>query len=125
MSAWASEVGLTLGQVAVNAKSNEITAIPELLELLDLRDKIVTIDAAGCQKAIAADIVDQGGDYVLAVKDNQPTLHAEIQAAFASVTDTPGSATLVYTTGEEGHGRQEQRTVRVLQGKRTSILGKT
>ena len=62
VSAWASEKGLTLGQVAVDAKSNEITAIPQLLELLDLQDKIVTIDAAGCQKDIAQAIVEQGGD---------------------------------------------------------------
>jgi hypothetical protein len=62
VSAWASQHGLTLGQVAVDAKSNEITAIPQLLELLDLRDKVVTIDAAGCQKDIAAPIVAGGGD---------------------------------------------------------------
>jgi predicted transposase YbfD/YdcC len=114
VSAWAGQVGLTLGQVAVDAKSNEITAIPELLELLDLRDQIVTIDAAGCQKDIAAAIVDQGGDYVLAVQDNHPTLHAEIQAAFASAAATPPAARQVYTTEESGHGRHERRTVRVL-----------
>ena len=76
VSAWAGQTGITLGQVAVDAKSNEITAMPELLELLDLRDKIVTTDAMGCQKAIAETIVAGGGDYILAVKDNQPTLHA-------------------------------------------------
>ncbi len=68
VSAWAGAAGLTLGQVAVDAKSNEITAIPQLLELLDLQDKIVTIDAMGCQKEIATAIRAQGGDYVLAVK---------------------------------------------------------
>ncbi len=114
VSAWASEAGLTLGQVAVEDKSNEITAIPLLLELLDLRDKIVTIDAAGCQKEIAATIVAGEGDYVLAAKDNQPTLVMEIQAAFAKVEGTPLPARQEYTTEEKGHGRQEQRTVRVL-----------
>jgi predicted transposase YbfD/YdcC len=114
VSAWASQTGLTLGQVAVEAKSNEITAIPQLLELLDVRDKIVTIDAAGCQKDIAAAIIEGGGDYVLAVKDNQPTLHADIQAAFAKADTTPLPRRQKYTTEEKGHGRQEQRTVRVL-----------
>lgn len=114
VSAWASQAGLTLGQVAVDAKSNEITAIPPLLELLDLKKKVVTIDAAGCQKDIAAAIVAGGGDYVLAVKDNQPTLHAEIKAAFATVEATPPATFQVYTTAEKGHGRQERRTVRVL-----------
>jgi len=83
VSAWAGQSGITLGQGAVAAKSNEITALPELLNLLDLHEKIVTIDAMGCQKAIVETIVEGGGDYLLAVKDNQPTLHAEIQAAFA------------------------------------------
>ncbi|HWU37482.1 MAG TPA: ISAs1 family transposase [Candidatus Acidoferrum sp.] len=114
VSAWASQAGLTLGQVAVETKSNEITAIPHLLELLDLQEKIVTIDAAGCQKDIAAAIVAGGGDYVLAVKDNQPTLHAEIQAAFAEVETEPLPRRREYATEEKGHGRLEQRTVRVL-----------
>src|SRR6266581_8939267 len=77
VSACASQAGLTLGQVAVDAKSNEITAIPQLLELLDLHEKIVTSDAMGCQKEIAAAIVEGEGDYILAVKDNQHTLHEE------------------------------------------------
>jgi predicted transposase YbfD/YdcC len=114
VSAWASEAGLTLGQVAVDAKSNEITAIPQLLELLDLREKVVTIDAAGCQKDIAAAIVEGGGDYVLAVKDNQPTVHAEIVAAFAAAAATVPTARQQSLTEENGHGRQERRTVRVL-----------
>ena len=73
---------MTLGPVAVDAKSKEITAIPQLLELLDLQDKVVTLDAAGCQKNIAQAIVEYGDDSVLAVKDNQPTLHAEVDTAF-------------------------------------------
>jgi predicted transposase YbfD/YdcC len=113
VSAWAGQTGLTLGQVAVEAKSNEITAIPQLLELLDLREKIVTTDAMGCQKEIAQTIVDQGGDYVLAAKDNQPTLFAEAQAAFA-VAPTSSSPYRTYTTEDSDHGRQEHRTVRVL-----------
>jgi predicted transposase YbfD/YdcC len=114
VSAWAGQTGITLGQVAVDAKSNEITAMPQLLELLDLRDKIVTTDAMGCQKAIAEAIVAGGGDYILAVKDNQPTLHAEIQAAFATATTPPARSPRLYTTEDQGHGREEQRTVQVL-----------
>jgi predicted transposase YbfD/YdcC len=114
VSAWASQTGLTLGQVAVEAKSNEITAMPQLLELLDLRRKIVTTDAMGCQKEIARTIVDGGGDYVLAVKDNQPTLHAAIQTAFAKAATQPIPAHREYRTEECGHGRHECRTVRVL-----------
>jgi len=114
VSAWAGQTGFTLGQRAVDAKSNEITAIPELLELLDLRRKIVTIDAMGCQKEIADTIVAGGGDYLLAVKDNQPTLPAEIQTAFAKVEATPGVLAREYLTEEQAHGRQERRLVRVL-----------
>jgi predicted transposase YbfD/YdcC len=114
VSAWAGQTGITLGQVAVDAKSNEITALPQLLELLDLRDKIVTTDAMGCQKAIAETIVAGGGDYILAVKDNQPTLHAEIQAAFAAAATPPARSPRLYTTEDQGHGREEQRTVQVL-----------
>jgi predicted transposase YbfD/YdcC len=117
VSAWAGQTGLTLGQVAVDAKSNEITAMPQLLELLDLRKKIVTTDAMGCQKEIAKTIVEHGGDYVLAVKDNQPTLHAEIQAAFATAASPAASPCREYTTEDKGHGRHEQRTVRVLPAK--------
>src|SRR5271167_3280473 len=75
VSAWATEANLSLGEVAVEGKSNEIKAIPELLKLLDLKGALVTIDAIGCQKAIAADIVQAEADYVLAVKGNQERLH--------------------------------------------------
>src|SRR3954447_1817309 len=71
VSAWATAQRLSLGQVAVDAKSNEITAIPALLDLLDLNGALVTIDAMGCQKAIAQKVIDRGGDYILTVKDNQ------------------------------------------------------
>lgn len=114
VSAWAGQAGLTLGQLAVEAKSNEITAMPQLLELLDLRAKIVTTDAMGCQKEIAKTIVAGGGDYILAVKDNQPTLHAEIQEAFTTAGTEPTPARRAYTTEDTGHGRHERRTVRVL-----------
>lgn len=114
VSAWAGQHGLTLGQVATDAKSNEITAIPQLLQLLDLRDKVVTIDAAGCQKAIAAQIVAAGGDYVLAVKDNQPTLHAEVRQAFESAVPNKAAGLRRYTHENKGHGRHERRVVWVL-----------
>jgi DDE_Tnp_1-associated/Transposase DDE domain len=89
VSAWAVEDRLTLGQVATEAKSNEITAIPDLLELLDLKGAVVTIDAMGCQKEIAAEIIDGGGEYVLAVKENQPHLYEDIGRVFddAEATD--------------------------------------
>jgi predicted transposase YbfD/YdcC len=119
VSAWAGQTGITLGQVAVEAKSNEITAMPQLLELLDLHEKVVTTDAMGCQKEIATTIVEGGGDYILAVKDNQPTLHAEIQAAFAQDAASEKAAARVYTTADKGHGRHEHRTVRVLPARST------
>src|SRR5262249_26139942 len=83
VSAWATQQHLLLGQVMTDAKSNEITAIPKLLELLDLHGALVTIDALGCQKAIARQVVQQGGDYVLTVKDNQEQLLADIRQALA------------------------------------------
>ena len=82
VSAWATQQGMTLGQVAVDTKSNEITAIPKLLEMLELKGAIISIDAIGCQKEIAKKIVNGGGDYVLAVKDNQPSLHEAIRTFF-------------------------------------------
>jgi predicted transposase YbfD/YdcC len=114
VSAWAGQAGLTLGQVAVDSKSNEITAIPQLLELLDLRQKVVTIDAMGCQKEIAQAIVDGQGDYILSAKDNQPTLHAAAQAAFATAAVRPSSGRRSETTEDKDHGRHERRTVQVL-----------
>jgi predicted transposase YbfD/YdcC len=114
VSAWAGQSGITLGQVAVADKSNEITAMPQLLKLLDLHEKIVTIDAMGCQKTIAETIVTGGGDYILAVKDNQPTLHTEVQAVFAQAPAPKLRSSRVATTSDKGHGREEQRTVRVL-----------
>src|ERR1019366_8789627 len=82
VSAWASEEGIALGQVATAAKSNEITAIPQLLEQIDLAGTVITIDAMGCQKDICEQIVDGGGDFVIATKDNQPKLKTAIVSFF-------------------------------------------
>jgi predicted transposase YbfD/YdcC len=111
VSAWAVENHLTLGQVATDAKSNEITAIPELLELLDLNGAVVTIDAMGCQKEIAADIIGRGGQYVLAAKENQPHLSEDIKRAFDEALDQgePGVDFTECQTGEVRSGRQETR----------------
>jgi predicted transposase YbfD/YdcC len=117
VSAWAAENHLTLGQVATDAKSNEITAIPRLLELLDLAGALVTIDAMGCQKDIAAQIQQQGADYVLAVKENQPRLLEDIQAAVARHCDRPagaGDEANWFETVDVGHGRNEVRTYTLL-----------
>lgn len=84
VGAWASEYGLALGQVAVDSKTNEITVIPELIDLLDLEGAIVTIDAMGCQKSIARKIIEAKGDYIFAVKDNHPKLSAAIEQYFIS-----------------------------------------
>lgn len=112
VSAWATEHHLTLGQVAVDDKSNEITAIPQLLELLDVHGALVTIDAMGCQKAIAKKIVAAGGDYVLSVKDNQPNLLADIQETIAEVLDNgrEGVEYQTYETKNQDHGRAETRS---------------
>jgi predicted transposase YbfD/YdcC len=111
VSAWATANGIRLGQVAVDAKSNEITAIPQLLDLLDLKDCVVTIDAAGCQKDIAAQIVAKEADYVLAVKDNQPTLHQEIQAYFQQQWEAakPDARLRCHEEITQRHGRTETR----------------
>src|SRR5512132_3518415 len=116
VSAWAVENRLTLGQVATDAKSNEITAIPELLELLDLKGAVVTIDAMGCQKEIAAAIVGEGGQYVLAVKENQPHLSEDIERTFEEVLDRgePGVDFNECQTEEVRSGRQETRTCCVI-----------
>src|SRR5205814_4652072 len=82
VSAWASEEGIALGQVATDGKSNEITAIPKLLEQVSLANTIVTIDAMGCQKEIVGQIVQGGGDCVITVKDNQPNLAAALTTFF-------------------------------------------
>lgn len=112
VSAWSVENQLSLGQVAVDEKSNEITAIPELLQLLELRGAIVTIDAMGCQKEIAQQIVDGGGDYVLAVKENHPKLHAALADHFLQLheSDFADGDCRRHTTNSNDHGRQETRS---------------
>jgi len=117
VSAWATQAQLTLGQVAVEGKSNEITAIPQLLALLDLHGALVTIDAIGCQKAIAQKIVAGGGDYVLVVKGNQEHLLEDIQETVAQALDgeLPQGAVRMHTTREQGHGRVEERSCVVVQ----------
>jgi predicted transposase YbfD/YdcC len=111
VSAWASDRGITLGQVATEEKSNEITAIPQLLDIIDVQDAIVTIDAAGCQKSIAAQIVKQQGDYVLALKANQGKLFDDVRLRLGchirdDFADCPVSR---HVEIEKGHGRLEER----------------
>jgi predicted transposase YbfD/YdcC len=111
VSAWASENRLVLGQRKVNEKSHEITAIPELLKVLNLTGAVVTIDAMGCQTEIAAQIVAQQGDYVLALKGNQGDLHQDVQQLFdpAPSQNFRGIEHDFYQTQEPVHGREELR----------------
>jgi predicted transposase YbfD/YdcC len=120
VSAWVTENQLFLGQEVVDDKSNEITAIPKLLAVLELKGALVTIDALGCQKEIADTIREQGADYVLAVKGNQEHLEDDVVAAFAAV-DEDGSTAQVdthkvdtYTEDNKGHGREESRRTQTL-----------
>jgi predicted transposase YbfD/YdcC len=116
VSAWAVENRLILGQEAVAEKSNEITAIPKLLETLDLKGALVSLDAAGCQTAIAQQIRQRKGDYLLAVKGNQPTLEAAVQAAFerAAEADFKGFKHDMHESVDVSHGRRVERYVTVL-----------
>jgi predicted transposase YbfD/YdcC len=116
VTAWASENHLTLGQVVCEEKSNEITAIPELLQLLSLKGCTVTIDAMGCQTEIAAQIRGQKGHYVLALKGNQSGLQDDMQALFDAGmnTDFADLQHAVYQTTETGHGRTDERTCHVI-----------
>ncbi len=111
VSAWATHHRVVLGQLKTEEKSNEITAIPELLKVLDVQGCIVTIDAMGCQTAIAHQIVEQGADYVLALKPNQGTLYAAVEQWFQTVNDTASEESFLsyYETEEQQHGRVEIR----------------
>jgi predicted transposase YbfD/YdcC len=113
VSAWCGANQMVLGQLATDAKSNEITAIPELLKLLDLSGAVVTIDAAGCQKKIVQRIVEQGGDYVLGLKGNQGGLHAETVTLFDQCLrdDCYGMPYTTDVTTNGGHGRIEERRI--------------
>ena len=113
VSAFASEAGIVLGQVKTSEKSNEITAIPELLEWLDVRGAIVTIDAMGCQKAIAEKIIDKGGDYLLALKGNQSSLHEDVRLHFEQPAPTSLIRMTRAETVDKGHGRIEIRQCRL------------
>jgi predicted transposase YbfD/YdcC len=112
VSAWATANHVTLGQIVVDAKSNEITAIPKLLKIIELSGCLVTIDAMGCQTEIAEKIVAAGADYVLAVKDNQPTLCDGIEAFFLDHLEDDFARQKVsrHETDEQGHGREEKRS---------------
>jgi len=111
VSVWASDFGLSLGQVACDENSNEITAIPELLRLVDINGAIITIDAMGTQHAIAEQIVDQGADYVLALKGNQGTLHQAVIAYLDEQCeqDFAQARARQHMTRETAHGREELR----------------
>lgn len=112
VSAWATEARLTLGEVAVDGKSNEINAIPELLQLLDLQGALVTIDAIGCQKKIAQQIINKGADYLLAVKENQRLLLEDVRNTVEQALEgsLPAAQVATAKTTSEGHGRKEERT---------------
>jgi predicted transposase YbfD/YdcC len=112
VSVWASEFGLSLGQVACAEKSNEITAIPELLRLVDIKGAIITIDAMGTQRAIAAQIIEGEADFVLALKGNQETLHQGVIDHLVEQSETGFAKTGArqHVTEETGHGRKETRS---------------
>lgn len=112
VSAWATANHISLGQIVVDEKSNEITAIPKLLEILELSGCLVTIDAMGCQTEIADQIIAADADYALAVKGNQPTLHAGLAKFFLDHLEDDFARVRVsrYQTQEHGHGRDETRT---------------
>jgi predicted transposase YbfD/YdcC len=110
VSAWGCEQRLVLGQIATDAKSNEITAVPKLLKMLSLKGCTVTVDALNCQRAIAQQIVDQGGDYALALKDNQPTLHADVKTF---LNDPKAEVSTAKPVVDADHGRIETRTASI------------
>jgi len=115
VSAWSSARGIILGQIKTEEKSNEITAIPELLKGLDVKGATITIDAMGCQKEIAKHIIKSGADYVLMVKENQPSLYAEIQNYFKQAANVNFEGVIhdAFLKEEKGHGRQECRELYV------------
>jgi predicted transposase YbfD/YdcC len=114
VSAWAVENKLSLGQVVVQEKSNEITAIPELLQLLEFSGALITIDAMGCQREIADQIRQGKGDYVLAVKPNQPKLYEQVEEAIEQALEQDAEKVDEHMTVETGHGRHETRTYAII-----------
>jgi predicted transposase YbfD/YdcC len=113
ISVWASKAELTLAQISTDKKSNEITAIPKLLDLITLHGAVITIDAIGCQRDIVQKIIKEGGDYILAVKDNQPTLHDEVKLLFDEAIPNrfEGMGYDFDEQTDKGHGRIETRRV--------------
>src|SRR6516225_9221741 len=109
VSVWASEFGLSLGQVACDEKSNEITAIPELLRLVDITGAIITIDAMGARRAIAEQVIEGGADYVLALKGNHETLHRAVIDHIDEQLEGDLTGAQEHVTTEKGHGREERR----------------
>lgn len=109
VSAWATSQRLVLGQVKVDKKSNEITAIPALLKVLELNGSIVSIDPMGCQRSIVKSIVEQGGDYVITLKKNQPSLYARVEELFKKAIIQGFTHTAHSTKKENNHGRSEIR----------------
>lgn len=112
VSAWATQNGMALGQIKTDAKSNEITAIPKLLDMLELKGCIVTIDAMGTQKNIAQKIIDKDADYVLALKGNQSSIHKDVELYFNDIpSDFDGAGKSIDTceTIDGDHGRIEIR----------------
>lgn len=114
VSAWATDTGITLGQAAVDAKYNEIAAIPPLLDLIDVKGAVVTVDAAGCQKEIAEKVARKRGDYLLELKGNQPTLHEAVVDYFLRQSERarPSRGVRRLWSTETGHGRETTREVR-------------
>ena len=112
VSAWANEKQLVLGQLAVEEKSNEITAVPALIDALDIKGSIITADAMSCQKEITKKIASKGADYVIGLKDNQPNLRRDAAEYFGDAWSDPRNYPQIQTTetSEKGHGRIEQRT---------------
>jgi predicted transposase YbfD/YdcC len=117
VSAWAADNGIVLGQVATDEKSNEITAIPQLLELIDIKGCVVTIDAMGTQKEIAAKIIEGGGDYVLALKGNHPNLNEAVNEIFMELEEGTRDSTRMRKIRrvEDGHGRHELREYAIIE----------
>jgi predicted transposase YbfD/YdcC len=111
VSAWATEQGVSMGQVATEEKSNEITAIPRLLDQLELAGTVITIDAAGCQRNIARQIIDGRGDYVLALKANQPTMYEDVEKYFEEqmANNFAGVRVSSWEEHDVRHGREEER----------------
>jgi predicted transposase YbfD/YdcC len=115
VSAWATENRVLLGQVAGPEGSGESAALPKLLELLDLKGAIVTLDALGCQRKLVRQIVDQGGDYLISVKRNQAQLHAAVQRTITDAVEVGGASIQTHRTEDTSHGRNDVRVIAVLE----------